>query len=340
MKSNNKEVTMRKFNLNIRDKNTFGLVIILFGIILFMSILEPSKFFTFNNFQSMSFQFPEYGILSLGMMACMIAGGIDLSTVGIANLSSVVTATILVKMMPEGASFGMYAVFAITAAIVVGGLCGLFNGFLIGYVEIPAMLVTLAGLQLYCGLALAITKGPAITGVPEAFQVIGNGYIFGKIPVPLVLFFVLAIILWAIIKYTVYGQQLYMMGSNATASKYSGIKNLSVTLRTYMLSGMFAAVAGVIMCSRYGSAKSDYGTSYTLQTLLIVILGGVNPNGGKGKVTGVVLSVLILQVISSAFNMLRFSSFLKDFAWGAVILVVMAANYWAIYHPKTSKKKK
>lgn len=114
MKSNNKEVTMRKFNLNIRDKNTFGLVIILFGIILFMSILEPSKFFTFNNFQSMSFQFPEYGILSLGMMACMIAGGIDLSTVGIANLSSVVTATILVKMVPEGTSLGMYAVFAIT----------------------------------------------------------------------------------------------------------------------------------------------------------------------------------------------------------------------------------
>ena len=330
----------KKFNLKSIDKNIMVLSMIFFGIIVAMSILEPAKFLSTYNFKSMSVQFPEYGILAIGMMLCMLSGGIDLSTVGIANLSAVVAAVVMVKFMPQDSSglslFG-WVVLAIVMATIAGALCGILNGFLIGYVGIPAMLVTLAGLQVYSGLALAITKGPAITGIPQAFQNIGNGDIFGIIPIPLLIFILLAICIWLMMKSTVYGQHLYMMGSNNKASKYSGINNLKVTIQTYMLSGVLAAIAGVIICSRYGSAKSDYGTTYTLQTLLIVILGGVNPNGGKGKVGGVVLSIMILQMISSAFSILRFSSFIRDFVWGVVLIIVMVANYWMMYHP--SKKK-
>ena len=107
-----------------------------------------------------------------------------------------------------------------------------------------------------------------------------------------------------------------------------------------MLSGIMAGIAGVIMCSRYGSANADYGSSYTLLTLLIVVLGGVNPDGGKGKVFGVVLSVVILQLVSSIFNILRFNSFLRTSAWGLILIVVMAVNYWMINHPPIQKIRK
>lgn len=117
------------------------------------------------------------------------------------------------------------------------------------------------------------------------------------------------------------------MGSNSTASRYSGVNNLRVTLLTYMISGLSAAIAGIIIISHYGSAKSDYGSSYTLLTLLIVVFGGVDPAGGKGNVLGVGLTVVILQLISSACNILRFDSFTKTVIWGLMLIIVMAAKY-------------
>jgi simple sugar transport system permease protein len=123
------------------------------------------------------------------------------------------------------------------------------------------------------------------------------------------------------------------MGTNASASRYAGINNLRVTLLTYMLSGIVASIAGIIIISHYGSAKSDYGTSYTLLALLIVVLGGVAPSGGRGKVLGVALSVVILQLISSAFNILRFNSFFKTLVWGLLLLVVMVVKAVIQDHP-------
>ncbi len=113
------------------------------------------------------------------------------------------------------------------------------------------------------------------------------------------------------------------MGTNTLASKFSGINNLRITMQTYAISGIFGGVSGVLMASHYNSAKSDYGSSYTLLTLLIVVLGGVNPNGGRGKVQGVVMSVILLQLVSSAFNILRVNAFIKTFAWGLILLVIM-----------------
>ena len=309
------------------DKNNLWLIIIVIAVFAIVSIAEPSKFLKSNNFQSMAYQFPEFGIMALGMMICMIAGGIDLSVVGISNLSGIIAALIITSTNDPSAGT---IILAILAALLVGAGCGLFNGFLIGYLRIPAMLVTLCGLEVYSGLGLAITKGPAVTGIPESFQQIGNGLIGNTVPISLIVFIGLVAALWYILKYTQYGQQLYMMGANPTASKYAGINNLSVTVKTHIISGVLAAISGIIICSHYGSAKSDYGSSYTLLTLLIVILGGINPNGGKGKIAGVVLAILILQIISSAFSILRFNSFIKTFVFGLILIVVMIVQYWSV----------
>jgi simple sugar transport system permease protein len=264
------------------------------------------------------------------MMIAMISRGIELSLVGIANLASIVGATYMIQ---RGGTTGSIF-FAILIALFVGALCGLFNGFLIGYLKIPAMLVTLCGLQLYQGLGLAITKGPAITGLPEAYGEIANGVLFG-IPIPFYVFLVVTIVIAFLLRSTVYGHQLEFMGTNEIASKYAGINNLKVTLLTYMTSGILGAIGGILISSHYNSAKSDYGKSYTLLTLLIVVLGGTDPDGGKSNVIGVALAVILLQLVSSAFNIMRISSFMKTFVFGLILVITMLSS---IYIDQKNKK--
>lgn len=311
-----------KTSLKNTDKNTtalFGIAVLIFII---MGILAPRSFLGIKNLQGMCVQFPEFGVLAFGMMIAMISGGIDLSLVGIANFAGIVGAVLMIRT--GGSNFSI--VIGITAAILVGAMCGVFNGFLIGYLQIPAMLVTLGGLQLYTGLGLAITKGPAIIGLPPAFNLIANGTLL-NIPVALFVFIIAAIVVSFLLKSTVYGQHVSFMGTNATASKYSGINNLKVTIYTYGLSGILGGIGGILMASHYNSAKSDYGSSYTLLTLLIVVLGGTNPDGGRGRVIGVALSVIVLQLVSSAFNILRVNGFIKTFVWGLILLVIMIGTH-------------
>ncbi len=300
------------------DKNTlalFGIALLIFAL---MGIFAPGSFLGIANLQGMCIQFPEYGILALGMMLAMISGGIDLSLVGIANFSSIIGSIVMIKTGGSGTSI----LLGIGAALIVGALCGTFNGFLIGYLRIPAMLVTLCGLQLYTGLGLAVTKGPALTGLPESYSLLANGAFFG-IPIALLIFIMVFLIVAYILRATVYGQHVLYMGTNDIASKYSGIHNLKITITTYLIGGMLGAVSGILMASHYNSAKADYGSSYTLLTLLIVVLGGTAPEGGKGKVAGVAMAVIVLQLVSSAFNILRVNSFVKTFVWGLLLLAIM-----------------
>lgn len=321
---------MTKTSFEKINKNNLMIIIIGIAIFVIMSILEPRAFLRIANIRGMFVQLPEYGILCFGMMIAMISGGIDLSLVGIANLASIVGATYMIQ---RGGTTGSIF-FAILIALFVGALCGLFNGFLIGYLKIPAMLVTLCGLQLYQGLGLAITKGPAITGLPEAYGEIANGVLFG-IPIPFYVFLVVTIVIAFLLRSTVYGHQLEFMGTNEIASKYAGINNLKVTLLTYMTSGILGAIGGILISSHYNSAKSDYGKSYTLLTLLIVVLGGTDPDGGKSNVIGVALAVILLQLVSSAFNIMRISSFMKTFVFGLILVVTMLSS---IYIDQKNKK--
>jgi simple sugar transport system permease protein len=177
-------------------------------------------------------------------------------------------------------------------------------------------------LQLYTGLGLAITRGPAITGLPVGFDKIANGSFLG-VPHAVIVFVISAILVSFLLRSTVYGHQMSLMGTNEIASKYSGINNLKVTIITYMISGILGAIGGILISSHYNSAKTDYGKSYTLLTLLIVVLGGTDPNGGKGNVLGVALAVIVLQLVSSAFNILRINSFVKTFVWGLILICTM-----------------
>ncbi len=297
-------------------------------IFVVLAMLDPSRFLTLANFSSMAFQFPEFAILALAMMLAMMTGGIDLSVVGLANLSAVMAALILKHFAGDTAT-GMLAggtiATAMAAALAIGALGGLANGIAIGFFGLPAILATLGSGLVFTGLAVATTGGSAVLGFPVAFAFLGNGDVFG-IPVPLIVFIFIAAIVWLVLERTALGLKIQMLGTNALAARFIGIDDFGVTIRTYVISGLFASSAGLIIMSRANSAKADYGSSYLLLSILICVLGGINPYGGFGKVLGLVLAVLSLQFLSSGLNMLQVSNFAKDLIWGGLLLVVMVAN--------------
>jgi simple sugar transport system permease protein len=318
-----------------RNQNLVQLSLVTAAIFIIMSVLNPELFFAWSNFKAMSFQFPVLGLLTIGVMISMLSGGIDLSIVATANLSGVIAAMIMTSYIPSGAGAGEtigIMTLAILAAIVTGLLCGLFNGFLISKVKIPEILATLGTMQLFTGIAIVLTKGKAVLGLPEKILFLGNGTLLG-IPFPLFLFAFIAIVVAFVLKRTSFGYELFLMGTNRIASLFSGIDNKRMFIKSYVISGLLASLAGLLIISQANSAKADFGTSYLLQTIVIVVMGGVNPSGGFGRMSGVILSILCMQFLSSGFNMMRvggsFSNIVTEMAWGVVLLLVMVINYFS-----------
>ena len=306
----------------------FQLVAILGIIFVIIMTTKSDKFLTANNFLSMMAQFPQYGLMAMGVMLAMIIGGIDLSVVATANLGSVVAAYIMIgnvtEDMSNGEVLGVIAL-ALLAAVGVGILCGWFNGFIVSQFRIPAMLATIGTMEMFEGISVVLTQGKAISGLPPYYSELGGKIIGGFLPVPLLIFIIAVAVLAFMLNRTAFGQQIYMMGANKEAAIYSGLPVKALTKMTFIIGGILAAVAGIIMISRTNSAKADYGDTYTMQCIMIVILGGVNPDGGLGKVSGVVVSILIVQFISSAINMFpEINNFMKTLLWGCVLIAVVA----------------
>ena len=205
-----------------------------------------------------------------------------------------------------------------------------------GYFNIPAMLVTLCGLQLYTGLAYGITGGPAINGMCDAFKNIANGTVAG-IPYVLFIYIIVVAVVAFVMRSTVFGNEIYFLGSNAKASRYSGINTLRVTIMTHMFSGILGGVSGILITSHLNSAKSSNGSTYTLLTLLIVVLGGIHPDGGKGRVTGVALATILLQMIANAFGLLHMDDNAKTFVNGCLLVAALLLD---VYLDKRAAKKK
>ena len=311
----------------------FRLAIIAVVVFVGMAALSPDRFLSLQNLTSMAFQFPEFAILALAMTITMMTGGIDLSVVGIANLSAVIAALILTHLagsdLPTGAAL-MWLVFALGTALVIGVVAGLLNGMLVAYLGLPPILATLGSGLVFTGFAIALTGGSAIMGFPEVVAWIGNSRVLG-VPTPLIIFAVLALGLHILLTRTGFGLRVTMFGANPLAALYAAVDVNRMLLRVYVISGMFAAVAGMVIMSRANSAKADYGSSYLLLAVLIAVLGGVNPYGGYGRVIGVVLAVLTMQFLSSGLNMLEVSNFARELIWGALLIFVMIINttVWA-----------
>ena len=319
----------------IKNPKNRTLVIILGIALMIMVFSMPGKFFTASNFQSMASQFPEFGILALAMMLAMITGGIDLSVVSVANFTGVLSAIILTRV--EGLPTGAAILSAIVVTVVASALCGLCNGVLIALVGVPPILATLGTQGLFMGVSIVITKGYSISGFPEAYMAIGNGNVLGGVPISFLLFILAAVCVHLLLTRTRQGFNMFMIGSSPVVSKFSGVDNTKVLMKTYVITAVLAGISSVIMTSRANSMRPGYGTAYILEAILVAVLGGVDPDGGFGNVPGLVMAVLILQVTQSGLNILAFSPFFKKFIWGFALLAVMVINY--LVQVNSSKKR-
>jgi simple sugar transport system permease protein len=314
-----------------REPNIRSLLLLFILSFVSLSLLQPSIFLTRSYLVNILYLFPEYGILALGMMLSMVSGGIDLSVVATANLSGILCSIFLVRVIPPETSTMTWGAFMLAAAfvsaLVIGAACGALNGVLITKVGISPILATLGASDLILGSALALTRGSAISNLPPVLSAVGSYIIADLVPVTFIVFAAFALIVNFCLKRRAFGMRLFMLGTNPMASAFSGVNNDAIICQTYIMSGMMAGVSGLMMCARFNSARADFGASYTMQAILICVLGGVNPNGGYGSVQGVTLAILILQILSSGFNMFPgISNFYRDFIWGVVLIVIMICN--------------
>jgi len=325
---------LKAYNQNVHNASFLRLCVILVIILILVSVLKGDSFWTPTNLNSVLLQFPEYGLLGLAFMVAFCVGSTDLSVVGMANLTSVLSATIMKAALADGTMSAQQEILLIVGifafAFVVGLACGVFNGLLVNKIGIPAIIATLGTQYLFIGLAMAITEGPSISGISSMLSAMGNYSFFGVIPVPAVIFAVLAVIVALIIKMTTFGQKLFMTGSNVRAARFSGINTQRIILLAHIISGVLSAFAGIIMMARTNSANANFGSSYVMLAILVAVLGGSDPNGGYGSVAGVTISAIILQCLASTLNMFTgVSNFYRDLIWGALLVVVMVINYFA-----------
>ena len=235
-------------------------------------------------------------IIALFVTFVMITGGIDIQAASIVGLTSII---IGVGWQDGGLNIWVAALIAVVAA----AFCGALSGFFIAYCGVQSMVVTLGGSFLYAGFALLVSNLSAtesykgISGFPEYFKIISKFKLFGVIPSQLILFFILIIVAYLLLHKSKYGRNVFLVGINQEAAEYSGINTRLVILSTYVLSAVSASIAGIMLTSYLGTAKSDLGSNLTLNIITAVVLGGTLSTGGKGSAIGTALASLVIGIL-------------------------------------------
>ncbi|HEY9577812.1 MAG TPA: ribose ABC transporter permease RbsC [Pseudobacillus sp.] len=288
-----------------------GLII----LILIVSILNPS-FLAPLNILNLLRQVAINALIAYGMTFVILTGGIDLSVGSILALSSALMAGMIVS--------GIDPMLAILIGCLLGAIMGAINGLLITKGKMAPFIATLATMTIYRGLTLVYTDGNPITGLGDSylFQLFGRGYFLG-IPVPAVTMMLAFIVLWVILHKTPFGRQTYAIGGNEKAAWISGIKVSRVKVMIYSLAGLLAALAGAILTSRLNSAQPTAGTSYELDAIAAVVLGGTSLSGGRGLIIGTLIGALIIGTLNNGLNLLGVSSFFQMVVKGIVIVIAV-----------------
>jgi rhamnose transport system permease protein len=284
--------------------------------VIIMAQLSPS-FLTSRNFFQITRFIAEIGLISLGMTAVILTGGIDLSVGSILGLSAISMGFLFYQGVPIW--------LAAIAAIMVGTLAGAVNGALITLTRVHPLIVTLATLAIYRGLALGISQGQSFRGYPEWFFVLGQGYV-GPVPVQLIVFGLLALVFVVLLGRTVFGRKLYGLGHNETAARFAGIHVDKVIWTVYSLSGLLSGLAAVIFVSRVSTARADAGTWYELDAITAVVLGGTALTGGQGGILGTLLGLLIIGVVRNGLTLAFVPGEVQSVFIGLILIAAVAFN--------------
>jgi ribose/xylose/arabinose/galactoside ABC-type transport system permease subunit len=312
-----------------RDPTITLLVPLIAAAVMSFSLLTPSRFLSGDTVRAMAFQMPELGILSLAMMVPLISGGLNLAIIATANLSALVMAAILTHLIqPSSPPLVVVEVFvlALLAGMVTTLVIGFLTGIIVAFFGVHPILVTLGTMTLVKGISVLTTSGTVIGGFPPAILFLGNGTLLG-IPVSMILFLLCASVVAVLLTHAPFGVSVRLIGSNERATRYSGVATEWMLVGVYAFSSLLCWVGALVMMARFNSASAGYAESYLLITILAAVLGGVDPFGGFGRVLGLFLSLILLQVISTGFNLLGFSQHLTSAIWGATMIFAILLSH-------------
>jgi ribose transport system permease protein len=286
------------------------------GLLLLCVLLSflNENFFTLKNIISVLRQSTILVVVAVGMTVVILAAGIDLSVGGVMALVGCLTAQLIVKGTP--------IIPAIICGLLMGILFGLLNGVLVCIFGLPPFVATYGMMWIASGLAMILMQGKIIFGLPDHFLWLGSGYL-SIIPVPVIIAAVVAVAFHFYLRKTVSGQEIYALGANRDAARYSGIKINKTLLLVYALSGFTAAIAGIIMTARLDAAEEGMGEPFMLQAIAAVVMGGSSLMGGEGGIPGTIIGALILTLVVNGLNLMGVSSMVHPMVTGAVILLAV-----------------
>ncbi|TQR17464.1 autoinducer 2 import system permease LsrD [Psychrobacillus soli] len=319
-----------KSNLKRFLKWELFLFIFLVGELIFFGLLTPS----FLNVQNLLFSINDFayiGLAAIPMTFVIITGGIDVSVGSIMGLSS-----ITVGVLWAG---GLNIWVALIIALIVCALAGLLNGLIVAYTDVQPLVVTLGTMFLFAGIALVISGGSSatgyegISGFPNSFVQIANGITLG-LPnsIWLILFFLL--IFGVLLHLTKYGRNVYLVGINMKAAKYSGIATKWIVMSTYMLAGLGGGISGIILTSYFSSARSDLGAQAILPVITAVVLGGTSILGGRGTVLGTVIASIVVGMMNYGLQLSGMTSEQTTIIVGGMLIVAVVMRRFNINYVK------
>lgn len=288
---------------------------IVLAFFMLMPIISP-YFLQMKNIMNILQNVSLQGITAIGMTIVIITAGIDISVGGVMAMSTWIAAL----LMKNGVAWP----FAVVCCLGIAGVCGAVNAFSVGVMKIPPMIATLAMMNMTRGLQTVISKGKTLTGLPESFQGIGQGLIWKVIPLPAVIVIILYIAADWFMNNTIMGRKIYAVGGNPEATRIAGIHNKRVLLFAYVCGSVFAAIAGIIFISRTNSAPSTLGVNLEMKAIMAAVIGGASvTHGGKGKISGTFLGVIIVGLITNALDLLGVSAYYQQFIQGFLVLLVV-----------------
>ncbi|BAJ00604.1 ribose ABC transporter permease [Shewanella violacea] len=295
-------------------------LIALFVLIAVVSILND-QFFTMGNLMNILRQTSVNAIIAVGMTLVILTAGIDLSVGAILALTGALGASMVGAELP--------LTLALPLTLLLGGALGAMNGLLISKGKVQAFIATLVTMTAIRGLTMVYTEGrPISTGFTDTadnFAFIGTGWLAG-VPVPVWMMLITFVLVWVMLTHTRLGRYIYAIGGNESAARLSGINVDRVKVAVYGLSGMMAALAGLIVTSRLSSAQPTAGTSYELDAIAAVVVGGASLAGGRGFIWGTLVGALIIGFLNNALNLLDVSSYYQMIAKAGVILLAVLAD--------------
>lgn len=304
-----------------RLKSWEGLLLAILIVSIIINIAQSPFYLSVGNLINLFQLSIEKIIVALMMTFIIINGEIDLSVASIMGLA----ACLLAKLYAEG----MPLEVAIVAGLLAGVVCGAINGFFVAYVGLPSLAVTLAGLIGYRGIARIFLEDRSIGDFPAWFDKLGQQPLIGPFPLSVIIFFVMLALAVVILQYSAFGRYVYVIGNNREAARYSGVKVKRVKMTLYIASGLVAAMAGLLLAARLGAVRGNTAEGFELDSITMVLLGGVSIFGGAGTLTGVALSILIILNLRNGMSLVNITGNTQTGIVGSLLILSVLIPNWA-----------